>query len=192
MVTVVMDPVLTSMNVLMDQIAVKSTCINNDGDYTCDCPSGYESDRLNCFDINECITGENNSMPPVTTLMVDTTVDVTQAMLYTEKFAMTLTNVALHKAQSVPTMMVFLLAYVKMVSVVTVNTAWITTNVTIIFVVNESAPTLSAVSAVIVLLVSSSRALPVSMLMSVMTHLATRIPLLVPLMVHRLVSSELI
>ena len=108
---------------------------------------------------------------------------------------MTLTNVALHQAQSthhVPTMMVFLLAYVKMVSVVTVNTAWITTNVTIIFVVNESAPTLSAVSAVIVLLVSSSRALPVSMLMSVMTHLATRIPLLVHLMVHRLVSSDLI
>ena len=99
------------MNVLMEQIAVKSACINNDGDYTCDCPSGYESNRLNCFDINECITGENNSMPPVTTMMVDTTVDVTQAMLYTEKFAMTLTNVALHQAQSthhVPTMMISL------------------------------------------------------------------------------------
>ena len=50
-------------------------------------------------------------MPPVSTLMVHTTVNVMQAMLETEKFAMTLTNVALHQAQSthhVSTMMVSL------------------------------------------------------------------------------------
>ena len=65
-------------------------------------------------------------MPPVTTLLVDTTVNVTQAMLETEEFAMTLTNFALHQAQPtyyVPTMTVLLLAHVKIVSLVTVNTA---------------------------------------------------------------------
>ena len=35
-------------------------CNNKGGGYTCDCPSGYESGGLNCFNVNECTTGENN------------------------------------------------------------------------------------------------------------------------------------
>jgi len=128
-------------------------------------------------------------MPPVSTLMVDTTVNVMQATLETEKFAMTLTNVALHQAQPthhVPKLMVLLLAHVKMVSVVTVNTAWITTNVKITLVVNGSAPILSAVSSVIVLLVSLARATPVSILTRVMIHLSTQMRL-VPTLAHSIV-----
>ena len=69
---------------------------------------------------------------------------------------------------------------------VTVNTAWITTNVKITLVVNGSAPILSAVSSVIVLLVSLARATPVSILTRVMIHLSTQMRL-VPTLAHSIV-----
>ena len=59
---------------------------------------------------------------------------------------------------------------------------------TIIVVVNENAPILSAVSALIVLLVSLARALPVSMLTSAMIHIATLMPLVPTLMAHSTVG----
>ncbi|KAM7430200.1 hypothetical protein ABFA07_019055 [Porites harrisoni] len=36
---------------------VNATCVNNDGSYTCRCPSGYRLSGKNCTDVNECQTG---------------------------------------------------------------------------------------------------------------------------------------
>ena len=120
------------------------------------------------------------------TSMVNMTVNVTQAMLETEKSVMTSTNAALHHAQPThhaPTTMDLSLAHVMMVTPVTVNTVWMSMNVTMMFAEKESATIQSAVSAVHAQLVSPVKALAVSMLTNVLTHHATPMPHVITLMV---------
>ena len=121
------------------------------------------------------------------TPMVDMTVNVTTAMLETEKSVMTSTNAALHHAQPThhaPTTMDLSLAHVMMVTKVTVNTVWMSMNVTMMSAEKANAPIQSEVSAVHVQLVSSMmEAITVSMLTNVLTHHATPMPPVTTLMV---------
>lgn len=36
-----------------------ATCTNNLGSFACDCNTGYESNGIECLDINECKIGDN-------------------------------------------------------------------------------------------------------------------------------------
>jgi len=83
---------------------------------------------------------------------------------------MTSTNAALHHAQPMHHAQITMdlsLAHVTMVSPVTVNTVWMSMNVIIVHVKEESAPILLAVSAVIAILDSLVKALSVSTLTNV-------------------------